>query len=87
MAGRGTDIALADGIAARGGLHVIMSERHEAGRIDRSPENGAIQAIHVDRICLHRRVQTLRAARQELQLAHEANVGRGPKSANDARGI
>src|SRR5262249_59198798 len=35
MAGRGTDIALADGVAPRGGLHVIMSERHEAGRIDR----------------------------------------------------
>src|SRR5262249_23475870 len=35
LAGRGTDIALAEGVAARGGLHVIMSERHEAGRIDR----------------------------------------------------
>src|SRR5262249_45193636 len=35
MAGRGTDIPLADGVAAHGGLHVIMSERHEAGRIDR----------------------------------------------------
>lgn len=35
MAGRGTDIRLGDGVAARGGLHVIMSERHEAGRIDR----------------------------------------------------
>jgi preprotein translocase subunit SecA len=35
LAGRGTDIALADGVAARGGLHVIMSERHDAGRIDR----------------------------------------------------
>jgi preprotein translocase subunit SecA len=35
LAGRGTDIALADGVAERGGLHVIMSERHDAGRIDR----------------------------------------------------
>jgi preprotein translocase subunit SecA len=35
LAGRGTDIALADGVAGRGGLHVIMSERHDAGRIDR----------------------------------------------------
>jgi preprotein translocase subunit SecA len=35
LAGRGTDIALAAGVAASGGLHVIMSERHEAGRIDR----------------------------------------------------
>jgi preprotein translocase subunit SecA len=35
MAGRGTDICLAPGVAERGGLHVIATERHEAGRIDR----------------------------------------------------
>jgi len=35
MAGRGTDIKLGRGIAERGGLHVLASERHEAGRIDR----------------------------------------------------
>jgi preprotein translocase subunit SecA len=35
LAGRGTDIHLGDGVAERGGLHVIMSERHDAGRIDR----------------------------------------------------
>lgn len=35
MAGRGTDIKLAPGVAERGGLHVIASERHESGRIDR----------------------------------------------------
>jgi len=35
MAGRGTDIELHDEVRARGGLHVILSERHEAGRIDR----------------------------------------------------
>jgi len=35
MAGRGTDIKLGRGVADRGGLHVIATERHEAGRIDR----------------------------------------------------
>jgi len=35
MAGRGTDIKLGRGVAELGGLAVIASERHEAGRIDR----------------------------------------------------
>jgi preprotein translocase subunit SecA len=35
MAGRGTDIKLAPEVAERGGLHVICTERHDSGRIDR----------------------------------------------------
>lgn len=35
MAGRGTDIKLGAGVAAQGGLHVLATERHESGRIDR----------------------------------------------------
>jgi preprotein translocase subunit SecA len=35
MAGRGTDIKLGTGVQELGGLHVIATERHEAGRIDR----------------------------------------------------
>ncbi len=35
MAGRGTDIPLAEGVAAIGGLAVILTERHDAARIDR----------------------------------------------------
>ena len=35
LAGRGTDIVLGDGVAALGGLHVILTEHHESARIDR----------------------------------------------------
>jgi preprotein translocase subunit SecA len=34
MAGRGTDIKLGPGVAEKGGLHIIGTERHEARRID-----------------------------------------------------
>jgi preprotein translocase subunit SecA len=35
MAGRGTDILLAAGMAERGGLHVILTEYNESRRVDR----------------------------------------------------
>ena len=35
MAGRGTDIKLGRGVMALGGLHVIATEWHESGRVDR----------------------------------------------------
>ncbi|NRQ16434.1 preprotein translocase subunit SecA [Ensifer sesbaniae] len=38
MAGRGVDIAVAPEALALGGLHVLLSERHDAGRIDRQME-------------------------------------------------
>lgn len=53
MAGRGTDIRLAPGVNELGGLCVIATERHEAGRIDRQllgrggrqGDRGSYQAI------------------------------------------
>jgi preprotein translocase subunit SecA len=53
MAGRGTDIHLGEGALELGGLHVIMTERHDARRIDdqlagrsgRQGEPGCFQAI------------------------------------------
>ena len=41
MAGRGTDIRLGKGVASAGGLHVILTELHESGRIDRQLEGRA----------------------------------------------
>jgi len=35
MAGRGTDIKLAEEVANNGGLHVILTEFHESARVDR----------------------------------------------------
>jgi preprotein translocase subunit SecA len=35
MAGRGTDIKLGPGVADRGGLHVLVTERNDSARIDR----------------------------------------------------
>ena len=35
MAGRGTDIILGKGVAELGGLHVISTEPHGSGRVDR----------------------------------------------------
>jgi preprotein translocase subunit SecA len=41
MAGRGTDIRLGNGVAASGGLHVILTELHESARIDRQLQGRA----------------------------------------------
>ncbi len=41
MAGRGVDIALPEAVVAAGGLHVILTERHDARRIDRQLEGRA----------------------------------------------
>jgi preprotein translocase subunit SecA len=35
MAGRGTDVRLGKGVVELGGLHIVATERHESGRIDR----------------------------------------------------
>jgi preprotein translocase subunit SecA len=53
LAGRGTDIHLGEGVEALGGLHVIMTERHDARRIDlqlagragRQGQAGAFESI------------------------------------------
>jgi preprotein translocase subunit SecA len=41
MAGRGVDIRLPPEVVARGGLHVILTERHDSRRVDRQLEGRA----------------------------------------------
>ncbi len=71
MAGRGTDIHLGVGVADRGGLHVIATERHDAGRIDRQlfgrcarqGDPGSSQALV--------------SLEDDLVVAHAGRIGRG----------
>ena len=53
MAGRGTDIRLGEGTVELGGLHVILSEPHEAGRIDRQLAGRCGRQGDPGQICPH----------------------------------
>jgi len=79
MAGRGTDIRLEDGVAERGGLHVILTEYHESRRVDRQlfgrcarqgdPGScGAIVSLEDEVFAVHARAAT--------QLLRRFNKGR-----------
>lgn len=74
MAGRGTDIHLGEGVAERGGLHVIATERAEASRVDRQlsgrcgrqGEPGShevVASVEDERLALHGEKTRLRVAR------------------------
>ena len=79
MAGRGTDIKLGRGVAALGGLHVLATERHESGRVDRQlfgragrqGDPGSAQAwVSVEDELIRRYLP--RAAREALNFALHA---------------
>ena len=82
MAGRGTDIKLAPGVAERGGLHVILSEFSESIRVDRQligrgGRNGdpsTFEAI----VALDDQLFTSCAARVAALLAKLLPQGEGP---------
>ncbi|OQB84249.1 MAG: preprotein translocase subunit SecA [Planctomycetes bacterium ADurb.Bin126] len=82
MAGRGTDIKLGRGVAEAGGLAVLATERHEAGRIDRQlygragrqGDPGSAQAI----VCLEDELVRRHAPHLTRMLA-----GRHGKSARE----
>ena len=78
MAGRGTDIRLGQGVAELGGLHVIATERHESGRVDRQlfgrnarqGDPGSAQAIvstEDELLSRHLPSQVLRGIQQAVQ--------------------
>jgi preprotein translocase subunit SecA len=80
MAGRGTDIALGNGVVERGGLHVILTEYHESRRIDRQlygrcarqGDAGSVQAI----VALDDELFTTHAPWLVRALAPSVNAGR-----------
>jgi len=92
MAGRGTDIRLAKGVAEKGGLHVVMSERHDSRRIDRQlagrcgrqGEPGCFEAIlslEDDLLDFDRRSPLLFLARSGWPALGRAALGRAQRRA------
>lgn len=84
MAGRGTDISLAKGVPDLGGLHVILTERHDSRRVDRQLEGrcgrqgdpGRSEAF----LSLEDELMRTKAARVHRALAQAASVF-GPRAA------
>jgi len=82
MAGRGTDIRLAPGVAELGGLHVLATERHDARRIDRQlfgrggrqGDPGSFQVI----VCLEDEIVREYFKEQVLRLAKVFRRNAGP---------
>ena len=77
MAGRGVDIKLQDAVRLAGGLHVIVTECHEAGRIDRQAAGRAARQGDPGsyRLILSwgdALVETFGGMRARLRLGHEA---------------
>jgi preprotein translocase subunit SecA len=71
MAGRGTDIKLQRGVAELGGLHVVSTEPHGSGRVDRQLFGRA--ARQGDPGC----AQMFCAADDDLFMRHARNIRKG----------
>jgi preprotein translocase subunit SecA len=89
MAGRGTDIKLGKGVADLGGLHVLATERHESGRVDRQlfgraarqGNPGSAQAF----VCLEDELLRRYLPRRVYQVAARLPVGHGGPGVTAAR--
>jgi preprotein translocase subunit SecA len=91
MAGRGTDIRLDKGVVELGGLHVMATERHDSGRVDRQlfgrcarqGEPGAAQGfISLDDELFQRFLPA--AIRTKVQQALQSNLPAARALANGA---
>ena len=80
MAGRGTDIKLADGVATLGGLHVIGSEPHESTRVDRQLAGRAARQGDPGSF------QLFASAGDRLIAVHAPRLGRRMRHLADSRG-
>lgn len=85
MAGRGTDIKLGRGVKELGGLHVMATERHESGRIDRQlfgrcarqgDPGGAQAFMSVDDELIRRFVPAAMRTRLAGALRHRAPISK-----------
>jgi len=80
MAGRGTDIKLEPGVAERGGLHVIATERHTSPRVDRQLIGRCARQGDPGT------AQFFLSADDELIRTHRTWLARSIKRAADAKG-
>ncbi|MGD1276139.1 MAG: hypothetical protein ABR964_02810 [Tepidisphaeraceae bacterium] len=79
MAGRGTDIRLARGVAEMGGLHVIATEPHTSGRVDRQLYGRAARQGDPGS------AQMLASAEDDLLMRHAARLRRQWRGIGPAR--
>ncbi len=86
MAGRGVDIVLHDDVRRAGGLHVIVTECHEAGRIDRQAAGRAARqgdpgSFRLILSWTDALVETFGGVRARLRLGHETTFERAQRRA------
>ncbi|MCV6586029.1 MAG: translocase, partial [Marinibacterium sp.] len=72
MAGRGTDIKLSQAARDKGGLHVILSERHDSRRIDRQLEGRCGRQGDPGRVEIHLSLEDALLRTKSARLARGA---------------
>ena len=86
MAGRGTDIKLGRGVEQKGGLHVLATEYHESGRIDRQLFGRCARQGDAGDVVGFSSLEDELIVRYHRRLARRAG-GDGQRSASARRGL